>query len=278
MLDDILGPLVLYDLYDGEVELLSANEHYCQLNGVNAVDLHEPRSTFARRAFESDWDEVMEAFEQARENVPNGAVVVVRRMCPDRSTAHLLVHLLFLREHEGHYLYLGSLRDVTRERQQARQLESSRRALSAATDASPRDPLLVALGEENRRTALALSAELSPGGMIGGYCEPEFPLYFANAAMVELLGYDTYEELAAGIDWRVGNTIHPDDLASVALDFGLSTTWGSSNIHHTAWLARTGRGSGRSTKAGWSKRKTVGLPWRALAPTSPKSWRCNGSY
>ena len=24
MLDDILGPLVLYDLYDGEVELLSA--------------------------------------------------------------------------------------------------------------------------------------------------------------------------------------------------------------------------------------------------------------
>ena len=56
--------------------------------------------------------------------------------------------------------------------------------------------------------------------MIGGYCEPEFPLYFANAAMVELLGYDTYEELAAGIDWRVGNTIHPDDLASVALDIG----------------------------------------------------------
>lgn len=220
MLDDILGPLVLYDLYDGEVELLSANEHYCQLNGVNAVDLHELRSTFARRAFESDWDEVMEAFEQARENVPNGAVVVVRRMRPDGSTAHLLVHLLFLREHEGHYLYLGSLRDVTRERQQARQLESSRRALSAATDASPRDPLLVALGEENRRTALALSAELSPGGMIGGYCEPEFPLYFANAAMVELLGYDTYEELAAGIDWRVGNTIHPDDLASVALDIG----------------------------------------------------------
>ncbi|MFR1639032.1 MAG: PAS domain S-box protein [Eggerthellaceae bacterium] len=147
MLDDILGPLVLYDLYDGEVELLSANEHYCQLNGVNAVDLHELRSTFARRAFESDWDEVMEAFEQARENVPNGAVVVVRRMRPDGSTAHLLVHLLFLREHEGHYLYLGSLRDVTRERQQARQLESSRRALSAATDASPRDPLLVALGK-----------------------------------------------------------------------------------------------------------------------------------
>ena len=71
---------MLYDLYDGEVELLSANEHYCQLNGVNAVDLHELRSTFARRAFESDWDEVMEAFEQARENVPNGAVVVVRRM------------------------------------------------------------------------------------------------------------------------------------------------------------------------------------------------------
>lgn len=38
--------------------------------------------------------------------------------------------------------------------------------------------------------------------------------------MVDLLGYDSYEELAESIDWQVGNTIHPDDFDSVVADIG----------------------------------------------------------
>lgn len=56
--------------------------------------------------------------------------------------------------------------------------------------------------------------------MIGGYCEDGFPLFFANDALVKLLGYETYEEFAIAIKEQVINTIHPDDREQVAKDIG----------------------------------------------------------
>ncbi len=57
-------------------------------------------------------------------------------------------------------------------------------------------------------------------GLIGGYCEPDFPIYYANEKMAAMLGYDSVEDLIAGIDGKVANTIHPDDMAQVAKDLG----------------------------------------------------------
>ena len=49
-------------------------------------------------------------------------------------------------------------------------------------------------------------------GMIGGYCEEGFPLYYVNEQMIEMLGYDSRADLEEGISGKVVNTIHPDDL------------------------------------------------------------------
>lgn len=57
-------------------------------------------------------------------------------------------------------------------------------------------------------------------GMIGGYCEDGFPLYYVNEKMVELLGYDSIDDLKEGISSKVINTIHPDDLPQVEADLG----------------------------------------------------------
>ena len=57
-------------------------------------------------------------------------------------------------------------------------------------------------------------------GIIGGYCEPDFPLYYANGEMAAMLGYAGVDELAAAIDGRVSNTIHPDDMPQVVRDLG----------------------------------------------------------
>ena len=57
-------------------------------------------------------------------------------------------------------------------------------------------------------------------GLIGGYCEDEFPVYYANEEMAWMLGYDTVEELVAAIDGKVINTIHPDDREQVIKDIG----------------------------------------------------------
>ena len=76
------------------------------------------------------------------------------------------------------------------------------------------------LAEDNRRVAASIFAQMTPGGMIGGYCEDGFPLYFANHEMVRLLGYETFDELAEAIDYQVVNTIHPDDRMRVGKDIG----------------------------------------------------------
>ena len=57
-------------------------------------------------------------------------------------------------------------------------------------------------------------------GLIGGYCEDEFPIYYANEEMARMLGYDAVEELVEAIDGKVINTIHPDDRGQVIKDIG----------------------------------------------------------
>ncbi|MBC8569485.1 response regulator [Zongyangia hominis] len=49
-----------------------------------------------------------------------------------------------------------------------------------------------------------------PGGMMGGYIEEGFPLYYINDRMLSYLGY-TYEEFVRDIDGHVINCMHPED-------------------------------------------------------------------
>ena len=57
-------------------------------------------------------------------------------------------------------------------------------------------------------------------GLIGGYCEDEFPVCYANEGMARMLGYDAVEELIEAIDGKVINTIHPHDREQVIKDIG----------------------------------------------------------
>ncbi|EEO27832.2 ATP-binding protein [Oxalobacter paraformigenes] len=49
------------------------------------------------------------------------------------------------------------------------------------------------------------------GGMLGGYLEAGFPLYFVNRHMLDHLGFARYDDFVAAIDGHVINGIHPDD-------------------------------------------------------------------
>ena len=57
-------------------------------------------------------------------------------------------------------------------------------------------------------------------GIIGGYCEAGFPLYYVNDNMIRMLGYDSREDFEKGIRGMVSNTIHPDDMNQVIMDLG----------------------------------------------------------
>ena len=79
---------------------------------------------------------------------------------------------------------------------------------------------LMKMKEENRKAAADILSEMVPCGMIGGYCEPDFPLYFANEEMVRLLGYSSYQELTKCIDGKVIHMIYEEDREAVVRDLG----------------------------------------------------------
>lgn len=101
---------------------------------------------------------------------------------------------------------LGLLEDITNQKRLEERLAKGGR-------------LLEDLHEKNQRVGINLLHETVPCGMIGGYCEDGFPLYFINGEMLRLLGYDSYDDFANHTGALVSNTIHPDDHEVVSLAF-----------------------------------------------------------
>ncbi len=50
-----------------------------------------------------------------------------------------------------------------------------------------------------------------PGGIISGYAEEGFPIYFVNDKFLEMLGYSSYEEYDKAVGGLALNGIHPED-------------------------------------------------------------------
>lgn len=220
MLNNIMGGVAFYKIHGREIELVRCNEQYFKVTGSNAVDLEEQRRIILENIYEEDHQTVFDLFDSADRSILNGAEADVRRLKDDGSTIWIHMHVYLLKKQGGDKLYYGSISDVTEQKQREQRLNASQRALSAVVHISEKDPSFMKLTEENRRTAASIFAQMSPGGMIGGYCEDGFPLYFANHEMVRLLGYGSFEEFEQAIDGRVINTIHPDDREQVAKDIG----------------------------------------------------------
>lgn len=68
----------------------------------------------------------------------------------------------------------------------------------------------VILKEKIEKNTIDLLGKNIPGGIMGGYVEPGFPLYYVNDRMLECLGYG-YEEFTEAIEGLVVNGMHPED-------------------------------------------------------------------
>ncbi len=75
--------------------------------------------------------------------------------------------------------------------------------------------------------ALDILGKSFPGGMMGGYVEPDFPFYYVNDYMLSHLGY-TYDEFLSAIDGKIMTCIHPDDRERVAAQVSEKFRQGSS--------------------------------------------------
>ncbi|MBS6644283.1 MAG: EAL domain-containing protein [Clostridiaceae bacterium] len=221
MINNILGGIAFYDVYEGRVELIQVNEQYYKVTGANPVDLEECRKTIMEQIYKEDRKTVLSIFEEAYKNTLNGAEGDVRRL---KNGGMIWMHLraFFIKEQDGHRLFYGSVSDVTEKMQREQNLESSQKALAAAVTVQEfdNDEAMQKLSERNRREAASVFARITPGGMIGGYCEDQFPLYFATGEMVHLMGYESYQEFVQAVDGKVINTIYPGDRERVIRELG----------------------------------------------------------
>lgn len=60
-----------------------------------------------------------------------------------------------------------------------------------------------------------IMSKAMPGGIVSGYAEEGFPLYFVNDRYLELLGYSSYEEYYEAANGLGISHIHPDDVDRV---------------------------------------------------------------
>ncbi|MGN0639230.1 MAG: response regulator [Huintestinicola sp.] len=67
------------------------------------------------------------------------------------------------------------------------------------------------LSEQNRLDAVSVLDGVAPIGMIGGYCEEGFPLFYASSSLYSMMGYETFDEFSAAIQGKVANTIYYQD-------------------------------------------------------------------
>lgn len=212
MLNNMLGAIALYEVYEDHYEVLRVNEEYYRVTGDNPVDMEERRRYMLNKVYKDDIDWVLNIFENAYSNPIHGAEGIFRRY---RSSGELMwVHLraFFLREQDERRLYYGSVRDATEQMEQRQKLEDSQKILGDVLKLAGRNISFENIAQENQWAASAIFAQAAPSGLLGIYCEKGFPLYFANNEMLRLLEYDSYEVFAKDIGGKIADLIHPEDL------------------------------------------------------------------
>lgn len=116
MMNNILGAIAFYDLYEGKLELLRVNEHYISVTRTTGADLEEIRGTILNTVYKEDREKVLGIYEQAVEKPATGAEGEFRCVRGDGSSMWVHLRVFFLREQDGHRLYYGTLNDITEQK------------------------------------------------------------------------------------------------------------------------------------------------------------------
>ena len=114
ILNNILGPIAIYDVHGDNVDLAQINDKYCLLTGLDPVDLAE-RTQILNEIYEEDREKVWSLFKRASGRLAEGAEGTIRRRRRDGQYMWLNMRVFFLRDQDGHQMYYGALRDVTKE-------------------------------------------------------------------------------------------------------------------------------------------------------------------
>lgn len=125
ILNNILGPIAIYDVYNDNVELVQVNDKYCLLIGQDPVDLAENVQVL-EEIHPEDRKKMQDIFRRSFQRLAEGAEGTVRRKRKDGQYMWIKIKAFFLREQDGHKTFYGAVRDMTHEMNQFQRMMNCR--------------------------------------------------------------------------------------------------------------------------------------------------------
>lgn len=113
MVNDIIGPVAFYEMYDNRIEVTRINEQYYRLAGIPSSSDVSSVKRFWNHIRDDDRPTLFAIFEQAYENPLLGANGFIHFLRMDGKTLWVYLRVFFLKETEGKKLFFSSLVDMT---------------------------------------------------------------------------------------------------------------------------------------------------------------------
>ncbi len=113
LLNNILGAVAFYDLYENSIQITRVNEKYFMLAGINPTEEGVENRKVWSHVRDDDRMLLFSIFEKAYENPINGADGYIHFMREDGKVLWVYMRAFFLREQNGHKIYYSSLIDMT---------------------------------------------------------------------------------------------------------------------------------------------------------------------
>lgn len=222
LLDTIPGDVIEIKVKDNKV--ISRNVVCAGLASQHGYDKVEYRDII-----ESDRSSVL-IYEVDRERVMDimtnpvkwaeHECIEFRDVTKDGNILWLEISVHYAGSEESVDIYDTLCTDVTAIKEQERELLESQNVLQSILGISNAKGSKASLAMKNKEYAAYLFANSMSGGIIAGYCDDGFTLYFANDQIITLLGYDSYQDLYDGISGKLVNTVYVEDRKKVEKDIG----------------------------------------------------------
>lgn len=181
MINNMLGAVVFYDVYEGQIRLLRYNEQYAALLG-NSRLVPNTHIRFGEELYQEDYHKIFHMFKEAQKNRHVGAEVDIRRRKNDDSVIWLHLKTFFLHKQNGHAIFYSAASDVTK--------------MYKAND------------------ALRFLNNDMPGGYFRHQNNETYDFTLVSQRFLDILDY-TQEEIQTLFDNKMFHMIHPDDLEAV---------------------------------------------------------------
>lgn len=136
MINNVLGPCAIYDIYKNQIEVTRVNEQTYRLAGFDASDSKDFSQKVWSNVRDDDRNVLMGLFDRAYENRPSVAEEYIHYLRVDGKVLWVRARVFFLREKEEHRIYFVGLEDMTA--LQERRKERARTEAPAA-EVSDRD-------------------------------------------------------------------------------------------------------------------------------------------